>query len=459
MPSAILILDDEPAQAEDLRRFLCDDYDCLVAHDGARAIAAAQSREIVAALVDLDLGAGISGFDVIRRLREIDPRTAIVIVTGDDTDASLQRARDLDVQDYIHKSVGAQELRRALRRSLILRRVTERVRRLEEAQSGDASALVAVSPAMQRVVAEIERAARHRAPVLITGPVGAGKMLVARAIHERSRPGRPFERVHCATLDTGDLADSQLFGYEPGAHSTAKGRFIGAFERAEEGTLLLDDIDYLPMRVQAKVLQPLEERVIRRLPGSVEVAVQCRVLATTNKDLDALIAAGRFQPDLLSRLRGAQVIRVPGIEERREDLPGLAESFALLAACEMGRRAPRVAGDFLDALRSRRWTDVRQLLNAIRYAVGVSESEVLEAGALPGMVDGPAGAAGESAMSSAGDTTGGVLEGTLDAILEHARVAAVEQAMAATGGDKKAAAARLDITVQWLNAILRGREA
>ena len=219
-------------------------------------------------------------------------------------------------------------------------------------------------------------------------------MLVARRIHELGRSGRPFERVHCATLDTGDLADSQLFGYEPGAHSTAKGRFIGAFERAEDGTLLLDDIDYLPMRVQAKVLQPLEERVIRRLPGSVEVAVQCRVLATTNKDLDALIAAGRFQPDLLSRLRGAQVIRVPGIEERREDLPGLAESFALLAAREMGRRAPRMTEDFLDALRSRRWTDVRQLLNAIRYAVGVSESEVLEAEALPGMVDGPAGAAG-----------------------------------------------------------------
>ncbi len=451
MPRSILIVDDDRSTAEDLRRFLAADYDCVLAHDGLQAVAAARSHEFVAALVDLDLGSELTGFDVIRWLREVDPRTAIVIVTGDDTQESLERASALDVQDYIHKSVGAAELRRAIRRSLILRRVTERVQRLEAEQAGDGSELVAVSAAMRTVAADSERAARHRAPVLITGPVGAGKMVVARRIHTLGRLDKPFERVHCATLDTGDLADSQLFGYEPGAHSTAKGRFIGAFERAEDGTLLLDDIDYLPLRVQAKLLQPMEERVIRRLPGSVEVNVRCRVIATTNKDLDALVAAGHFQRDLLSRLRGAQVIRVPGIEGRREDLPGLAESFALLAAREIGRRAPRLTEDFLDALRSRRWTDVRQLLNAIRYAVGVSESEVLEAEALPGVVDAP----GREVESVAG----GALEGTLDAILERIRIAAVEQALAATGGDKKAAAAKLDITVQWLNAILRGRES
>jgi DNA-binding NtrC family response regulator len=446
MPRSILIVEDQTAHSDDLRRFLSPEYDCVVARDGEGALAAARAREFIAALVDLHLGAGMDGFAVIGGLREIDPGMAVIVVTGDDADESVRRARDLDVQDYIHKSVGADELRRSVRRSLILRRVTERARRLEAEQAGGEAGLVAASAAMKRVVAEVERAARHTAPVLITGPVGAGKMIVARRIHEQSRAGRPFERVHCATLDTGELADSQLFGYEPGAHSTARCRFIGAFERAEDGTLLLDDVDYLPPRVQAKLLQPIEERVIRRLPGSVEVPVRGRVIATTNKDLDALAAAGTFQPDLLSRLRGAQAIAVPGIAERAEDLPGLVRAFVARTAREMGRRAPEIPEPFLVAVGSRRWSDARQLGNAIRYAVGVCEEACLGESFLPDLAPRPAGGAGATAA----------FEGTLETILARTRAAAVERALAAAGGDKKAAAATLGITVQWLNAILRG---
>jgi DNA-binding NtrC family response regulator len=447
MPRSILIVEDQTAHSDDLRRFLSPEYDCVAARDGAAALAAARGREFVAALVDLHLGAGMDGFEVIARLREIDPRIAVIVVTGDDAEESVRRARDLDVQDYIHKSVGADELKHAVRRSLILRRVTERVRRLE-AESETDDAPVAVSEAMKRVVREIDRAARHNAPLLITGGVGAGKMIVARRIHALGRPGRPLERVHCATLDTGDLADSQLFGYEPGAHSTARSRFIGAFERAEDGTLLLDDIDYLPLRVQAKLLQPLEERIVRRLPGSVEVPVRCRVIATSNKDLDACAAAGAFQPDLLSRLRGAQEIRVPGIGERVEDLAGLVQAFVARTAREMGRRAPEVTAEFLGAVRARRWADARQLSNAVRCAAGVCEGERLLPELLPGLPE----------RQASGPDAAAAPEGTLDAILEQTRALAVRRALERAGGDKKAAAADLGITVQWLNAILRGGE-
>jgi DNA-binding NtrC family response regulator len=461
MSRSILIVEDDPVHAEDLRRFLADDFDCVIAGDGERAVAAARRHECVAALVDLHLGAGPNGFDIIVQLREIDPRTAIIVVTSDDTEASLQRARDLDVQDYIHKSVGAEELRGAVRRSLILRRVTERVRRLDEEDAAGGSGVIAQSAAMKRVASEIELASRHRAPVLITGPVGAGKMLVARRIHELGRRGRVFERVHCATLDTGELADSQLFGFEPGAHSTAKSRFIGALERAEDGTLLLDDIDYLPLRVQVKLLQPLEERVLRRLPGSVEVAVRCRILASTNKNLEDLVAAGSFQADLLSRLRGAQVIHVPGIEERGEDLTDLIAAFAVQAAREMGRRCPDVTLEFHEAVRACRLADVRQLLNAIRYAVGVCDGDVLSPSTLPSLPQvtrslssGPDAADNPTEIQARSEA----LEGTLDDILDRTRREAVRQALVLTGGDKKAAASRLNITVQWLNAIMRGRE-
>lgn len=450
MPGAILIVEDDLPTAEDLRRYLSPEYECHLAHTVGEAVGAARRTEIVAALVDLDLQTRTDGFTVVSELRRIDPRTAILIVTNDTSEESIRKARDLEVQDYIPKSIGAAELRRALHRSLVLRRVSERARRLEEERAGGTPRLVADSPAMKTVTAEAERAARHRAPVLITGPVGSGKMIVARAIHALSRPDRPFEAVHCATLDT-ELVDSQLFGYEPGAHSTATQRFIGAFERVEDGTLVLDDLDCLPLRIQAKLLQPLEERRIRRLPGSVEVPIRCRVLATTNKDLDRLVAAGSFSADLLSRLRGGQEIRVPAIETRREDLPGLVRALVRRAVEECGKRLPEITPAFLEAVTARRWTDARQLQNAIHYAVGLSEGTSLQPESLPEI-----GREGSIVPSGAADPAEALLDGDLETVLERTRLAAVRRALVRCGGDKKAAAAALGITVQWLNAILRG---
>ncbi len=447
MPATILIVEDERETAEDLRRFLAADFDCRIARTPAEAVAAATQGEIAAALVDLHLGAGQSGFDVIRELRRIDPRTAILVVTGDETDEAIERAGELGVEDYLRKSSGSEALRRAIRHALVLRRVVRRVERAEEPVAGSA-VLVAESAAMTATLEEARRAALHSLPLLITGGVGAGKYVVARFVHERSRLGRPFEVLHCGTLDTS-VVDDQLFGHEPGAFTGATDRSLGGFERAEDGTLVLDDVDCLPPEKQAKLLEPLERKVIRRLGGTREIPIRCRVIATSNKNLDALVAKGLLLPDLLDRLRGASPVRVPDLSERASDVGPLARRFAAEAARENAVRECPITEEFLRAVDTREWKSVRHLRNAVAYAVAVS-------GGAPGPehlpVTGPAGAR-EGDSDGAG--TQGALQGTLQEILDRTRAAAVQRALAAAGGDKRAAAASLGITPQGLNRILR----
>jgi DNA-binding NtrC family response regulator len=292
-------------------------------------------------------------------------------------------------------------------------------------------------------------------------------MLVAQTIHSRSRAGRPFERVDCGTLQTGDLAAGLLFGWEPGAHSTARGRSIGPLERAGDGTLVLDDVDYLPLHVQQMLLHPLERRSpsIRRLSGDVEVPIRCRIIATTNKDLKALVAQGAFREDLYSRLSGAVII-VPGVGDRREDLRELAEQFIRAAEREYGVRSLRVDESFFSAVGARLWMDIREIENAVRYAVGVASGGTLDSTTLPERVaqTGGGGRSTETGRSSAqalpheDGVAGSGLDGALRDVLQRARKEAVRRALEGSGGDKPAAARRLAITVQWLNAILRDEE-
>jgi len=449
MPGTILIVEDDRKTAEDLRRFLAPTFRCVVTHGARDAIEAARKQEVAAALVDLDLGTRTDGFDVIEKLRDLDPRTAVIIVTSDDTEESLDRAQKLEVEDYIHKSAGPLELSRAVRRSLLLRSASQRARRLERARPG--TVLVAESEAMKRVRGAVERAARHRAPVLIVGPVGAGKMAVARTVHEGSRPGRPFRIVHAARLTSASVADNELFGHEPGAYTDAVTREPGAFETAEDGTLLLDDIDYLPRETQAKLLHPLQERTVRRLGGSADIAIRCRILVTTNKDLDEMVSKGIFLPDLLDRLRGGQEIRVPGIGERRDDLPALARMIAAAEAEEIGKRI-EIPEEFLGSVAARTWRSVREMEHAVRRAVGLAVDGVLAAHDLPDI-------APPSAPASRGADPGHVeeeVDADLESIVSRAKIRAAKRALAHCGGDKKEAARRLGITVQWLNAILRG---
>lgn len=444
MSATILIVEDERETSEDLKRFLAADFDCRIARTVDEAVAAATQGEIAAALVDLHLGAG-SGFDVIRELRRIDPRTAILVVTGDETEEALERAGELGVEDYLRKSAGSEALRRAIRQALVLRRVRHRVERAEAPGARDA-VLVAESAAMRATLDEARRAALHTLPVLISGGVGAGKYAVARFIHEHSRLGRPFEVLHCGTLDTS-VVDDQLFGHEPGAFTGATGRAMGGFERAEDGTLVLDDVDCLPPEKQAKLLEPLERKVIRRLGGTREIATRCRVIATSNKNLDALVAKGLLLPDLLDRLRGASPVRVPDLSERAADVPGLVRRFAAEAARENSVRECSVTEGFLHEVGKRAWKSVRHLRNAIAYAVAVSGGGPLGPESLP------ATAAPEH--GSGGTDTKDAVQGSLQEILDRTRLAAVRRALAAEDGDKRAAAASLGITPQGLNRILR----
>jgi DNA-binding NtrC family response regulator len=444
----ILIVEDDRGTAEDLRRFLAGNFECRIARSVSEAAAAATQGEIAAALVDLHLSGGESGFDVIRELRRIDPRTAILVVTGDETEEALERAGELGVEDYLRKSSGSEALRRAIRQALVLRRVRYRVERAEAPGTED-GILVAESTAMKATLDEARRAALHTLPVLISGGVGAGKYAVARFIHEHSRLGRPFEVLHCGTLDTS-VVDDQLFGHEPGAFTGATARALGGFERTEDGTLVLDDVDCLPPEKQAKLLEPLERKMLRRLGGTREIAVRCRVIATSNKNLDALVAKGLLLPDLLDRLRGATPVRVPDLSERAADVPGLVRRFAAAAARENGVRECVVTTEFLRSVSARAWKSVRHLRNAVAYAVAVSGGGPLGPDSLPAVT-----ATGVSEGSSDGTDAKGIFQGSLQEILDRTRAAAVQRALDAAGGDKRAAAVSLGITPQGLNRIIR----
>jgi DNA-binding NtrC family response regulator len=260
-------------------------------------------------------------------------------------------------------------------------------------------------------------------------------------------------------LDHG-VIDVELFGSEPGAFTGAT-RHPGAFEETENGTLVLDDIDCLPLDKQRRLLQPIEQRIVRRLGGARDVQVRCRILATTNKSLSALVKKGEFLEDLLSRLEGAPVIRVPGLENRSEDVDGLVCLFASEAAQKDGWRPPEIQSEFLEAVKKRRWASVRHLSRAVEYAVGTSGGfltpSALPEHAVPSEPNAPSGAEsrGTAGEKQFGASPEDLLAGTLKEVVGRIRLLAVRRALAAASGDKQAAAAHLGITVQWLNAVLR----
>jgi DNA-binding NtrC family response regulator len=234
--------------------------------------------------------------------------------------------------------------------------------------------MVGRSPAMLELLARIERVAPSTAPLVIGGETGAGKELVARAVHRASRVGGgPFVAVNCGAIPE-ELCESELFGHERGAFTGAGLQRRGVFEEADKGTLLLDEIGELPLRLQAKLLRALEEGTIRRVGASGERAVTVRVLAATHRDLGAAVEAGRFREDLFHRL-ATVVLRVPPLRERREDIPLLAEHFLAQERCD--GRDLRFGAGVPEWLAAQTWPgNVRELRNAVRRAALLGGPEV-----------------------------------------------------------------------------------
>ncbi len=429
----ILIIDDEEVFREDLASLLEDEgYRCRTAAEGTEGLDKAADEPPDIVLCDLMMP-GMSGVEITGRMAQMCPDAAILIVTAFGTMDTAVEAFRQGALDFLLKPLDPDELLRKIERcaeELRLRREVRYLRRVAtEASPG--STLVGTSPQMARVRTLIDKVAPAISTVLVTGESGTGKELVARALHEKGRgTGRSFVAVNCAALPR-ELVESELFGHARGAFTGAVRQRTGHFELADEGTLFLDEIGDLPLELQPKLLRALEEGEVLPVGATRPVAVDVRVVAATNRDLEAEIEAGRFRDDLYYRLKVIE-IRMPPLRERRDDIPPLVEHLLRKLSLKLGRRVRSLDQQALQAVMTAPWKgNVRELENVLERAVLLAEEDDL------GVDDLPA------------DLTGGRAPGELTDDLRvavHAFEAQhIRQVLEATGGNREEAARRLGV--------------
>lgn len=440
--SHVLVVDDESSMREVLEVLLGRaGYEVSTAGTLAEAKARLEGDPVDLVISDFRLGRE-SGLDVLKAAVRAPGRPEVIIITAYGTAASAVTAMRQGAYDYIAKPFDNDELLLLVERALEKRRLAEENRRLRA--TVPSAPLIGKSGAIREVWSLIEKVAPTKSTVLITGESGTGKELVARAIHRASpRAGAPFVAVNCAALGEGVL-ESELFGHVRGAFTGAHVDRTGILVSAGEGTVLLDEVGELSQGTQAKLLRVLQERRVRPVGSSKEVPFDARVLAATNRDLDAEVKSGRFRQDLLFRLN-VIAIHVPPLRARREDIAPLANHFLSQVAQELGRPRLVFSEETMKLLTQFSFSgNVRQLQNIVERAATLSETDVLGPDSLPPAVLGT----GEEAGPPPGFTLteGFSLERHLDTLERRYLLEALHQA----GGVKTRAAELLGLTFRSL---------
>ncbi|OLC15754.1 MAG: two-component system response regulator [Candidatus Rokubacteria bacterium 13_1_40CM_69_27] len=397
MSTRILIADDEDSLRWVLEKGLRQvGYEVTAVKDGEEAIQAFESGPFDLVFLDVRMP-GIDGLAALERLRAIRPDVYVVVMTAHGTMDTAIKAMQRGAYDYLAKPFDLDEVLLLTERALAAGRLTQEVARLRRGlqEVREFSALIGRHPRMQEVYKTIGRIAGTDVTVLLRGESGTGKELVARAIHHYSRrSGRPFVAVSCAAIP-GTLLESEMFGHERGAFTDAKERRLGKFEMAHGGTLYLDEIGDMPLELQAKLLRALQERTIERVGGHEPIPVDVRVLAATNRDLEALMKEAGFREDLYYRLN-VVALNLPPLRERRRDVPLLVEHFLAKYADELGERG--VAPEALDRLVGHDWPgNVRELENVVQRAMVLATTGVILPEHLP---IGPVSAAASVAVDA-----------------------------------------------------------
>jgi DNA-binding NtrC family response regulator len=382
--ATVLIVDDE-----DATRSLCHD---VVTDSGLRTRTASTTEQALEILdqmpVDIlitDLRVPqIGGLELLKRVRASYPQTAVLVLTQYGTIESAVEATRLGAADYITKPFHIPELRCKLDRMIRLLDVDQENRVLRETlrtRPGFAD-LIGVSVKMQRVYRLIERVSQHAYPVLILGESGTGKELVARSVHYSGvRRNKPFIPVDCSSL-VPTLIEAELFGCVKGAFTGALHAKQGLMEIADGGTLFLDEIGDLPFDMQAKLLRALQEKEVRPVGSTDRIPLSARIIAATNRDLDASVRAGTFRQDLFFRLNVVQ-IKIPPLRERKTDIPILVNSF-LEKFSEANGRMRTISEDAIARMMAYDWPgNVRELENAIERAIALGSGPILHAGDRP----------------------------------------------------------------------------
>jgi len=375
-PAAIpvMIIDDEPhlritaGQTLELAGYAPEP------HASAEAALAQLTPDFPGVVVSDIRMPGMDGMALLREVRLRDPDLPVILITGHGDISTAVEAMREGAWDFLEKPFAAERLVEVVRRGVEKRRLSLENRalkaELEAQQSALGPRLVGRTPAIQRLASMVQRISQVEADVLLFGETGAGKDLVARAIHERSpRASRPFVAINCGAVPESTI-ESELFGHEKGAFTGAVERRIGKFEHADGGTVFLDEIESMPLALQVKLLRVLQERSVERLGSNVPVPLDIRVIAATKVDLKAAAEAGEFREDLYYRLN-VVTLPIPPLRERREDIPLLFQHFAVVAANRSGLEAPPLDAAGISALLAHDWPgNVRELRNlAERYVL------------------------------------------------------------------------------------------
>jgi two-component system nitrogen regulation response regulator NtrX len=386
--ATILVIDDEPGIRSTVRDILEDEgHAVIVSEDAVVGLEAMDAQRPDLTVLDIWLPR-MGGLDALAEMKKRRPEMEVLVVSGHGTIDMAVRALKLGAFDFIEKPLSMDRLLTAVRNALEIGELRRENRDLKRAAAAsiEAEPLVGASAALCDIRALIEQAAASDARILITGDNGTGKELVARAIHAKGRRySKPFVEVNCAAIpDT--LLESELFGHEKGAFTDAVSRRAGRFEAADGGTLFLDEVADLSLAAQAKVLRVLQEMRFERLGGEKTISVDVRVIAATNKDIRAEIAAGRFREDLYFRL-AVVPIHMPSLRERREDVPELCRHF-LAAAAAAGAPEREISPEGLALLSARPWPgNVRELANFIERLAVMSDERLVSAQTVARVLD------------------------------------------------------------------------
>jgi two-component system nitrogen regulation response regulator GlnG len=397
VPARILVADDDDGVRWVLEKGLREaGYDVTAVRDSAAALSSAAAEPYDLIFVDVRMP-GLDGLSVLSQLRSSRPDVLVIVMTAHGTMETAIQAMQRGAYDYLAKPFDIDEVLLLAERALTARRLTQEVASLRTGLQDvwEFGALIGRHPLMQEVYKAIGRIAGSDVTVLLRGESGTGKEQVARAIHHYSRrAGRPFVAVSCAAIPS-TLLESELFGHEKGAFTDARERKLGKFEVAHGGTLFLDEVGDMPPELQTKLLRALQERSFERVGGHEPIRVDVRIVAATNRDLEALIKAGRFRDDLYYRLN-VMTVELPPLRERRRDIPLLVDHFLAKYAGELGSRA--VSAEALDRLVGHDWPgNVRELENVVQRAMVLAAGGVIVPEHLP---IGPVSAAASVAVDA-----------------------------------------------------------
>jgi DNA-binding NtrC family response regulator len=380
----VMIVDDESSIRESLKWAFKDDYDVLLATQGRRALQLVEKEPPDLILLDLLLP-DISGMEVLKRVKELKRTLPVIMITATKTVRNAVEAMKWGADDYIVKPFDLDELRIVVQKAMATQELAKEVEllRSEIDKSLGFDDILGRSREMREIFGVIRQVASSRTTVLVTGESGTGKELISRAIHFHSpRKDKPFVTINCAAIPDA-LIESELFGHERGAFTSAYEKKIGRFELAHTGSLFLDEIGELSLPTQAKILRFLEEKEFTRVGGSKSIKVDVRLVAATNKNLEQAIKKGAFREDLYYRINVVPVA-VPPLRNRKEDIPLLANHFVKHFQEENKRGPERISEEALDLLMNYDWPgNVRELENLIERVMALSSAETIRSEDLP----------------------------------------------------------------------------